>query len=486
MEQSPASFGEVVRTRRRSLGLSQRELAEQAALSLRALRNLEQGRIHRPRASSVRRLIEALRLPCPGPDRLAGVADAPPDEPRLHIGVLGPLVVTGRGWPEVATAKARCLLGLLAIQPCRPVTIEEIVNVLWGSRPPPSWPESLHHHVWQLRKLLEPGRPQRAPSRILIRTSGSYQLDVGADQLDLLRFDLLAGRTREVDPTKEPQRAAQLWTEALQCWRGRVLADLDTALRLHPAAVAISGRRLAATLAYADLAIGLGRCEQAVEYLRPVVVDEPLHEGLHARLMLALAGCGQQAAALAAYAELCSRLADDLGVEPGRELQQAHVRVLRHDVPSSGPPAAGSVDHPNGRVAPAQLPASAPGFTGRAEQIAELDALLEAATDRRPGRGGRGDGDGRQTGTSVTAIAGTAGVGKTALALHWAHRVADRFPDGQLYLNLRGFDASDAAMTPAEALPASWTPWACRQNAFRPQWTASPACSAACWPIGGC
>jgi hypothetical protein len=186
--------------------------------------------------------------------------------------------------------------------------------------------------------------------------------------------------------------------------------------------VAIAGRRVSATLAYADLATALGRHEQAVSRLRALVDDEPLHEGLHSRLMLALAGSGQQGAALGQFADLRARLADELGIEPGPEIAAAHLRVLRQDVPGvarqDATPAATRPGRP-ALVAPAQLPADAAAFTGRAAYLRQLDALVPD----------------RATAVVISAIAGTAGVGKTALAVHWAHRVRNRiggrWPAGQ-------------------------------------------------------
>jgi tetratricopeptide (TPR) repeat protein len=224
-----------------------------------------------------------------------------------------------------------------------------------------------------------------------------------------------------------------VWAEALRCWRGPVLADLDGGLRQHPVAVGVAARRFSAAMAHADLAIGLGAHDAAVETLRPVAAAEPLHEGIHARLMLALASAGQRAAALTVFAELRSRLVDELGVEPALTVQQAHREVLGHETGPSGRPAV----HPSGRgPRPAQLPADVAYFTGRTDELAELDGLLRT----------------RDTAVVITAIAGTAAVGKTALAVHFAHRVAHWFSDGQMYVNLRGFEPSDTAMTPSEAL----------------------------------
>ncbi len=218
-------------------------------------------------------------------------------------------------------------------------------------------------------------------------------------------------------------------------WRGPVLADAGHHLRRHVCAVALGRQRVAAALTHADLAMELGRPEAAATPLAAVVADEPLHEGLHARLMLALAGDGEQAAALGLFAEVRARLRQELGVEPGPELQAAHLRVLRQEIrpPHRGPaPLAPAV------AVPAQLPVDLDGFAGRADELAQLDALAPA-TAAHPAA------------VAITVLCGTAGVGKTALAVHWAHRTAHRFPDGQLFVNLHGH-APGPALSSQQAL----------------------------------
>jgi tetratricopeptide (TPR) repeat protein len=229
-------------------------------------------------------------------------------------------------------------------------------------------------------------------------------------------------------------------------WRGPVLADLGTRLGQHPAAVALARRRVGAALAYADLAIDAGGYEQVAVHLRALAQDEPLHEGLHARLMLALAGCGEQAAALHLYAGIRGRLAEELGIEPGAELQAAHLRVLRQQVPIAGVPGPRAPDRPAepGRPAPARLPPDLPDFTGRSDRLRDLDALVA----------------GGDSAVVLAAIGGPAGVGKTALVVRWAHRVRDRFPDGRLYLNLHGLWPIEALARALDALgvPAGQVP----------------------------
>jgi DNA-binding SARP family transcriptional activator/tetratricopeptide (TPR) repeat protein len=333
------------------------------------------------------------------------------------------------------------LLGLLAIQPGQIVSRDEIVDALWGPHPPESCRSLIHTYILQLRKLLEPERAQRAPARALVLTSGGYQLEAGPDQLDVVAFNQLTNQAQHARRSGDLDRAHSLLGRGLSVWRGPVLADLDSGLRQHPAAVALSQRRLMVALAYADRAISLGRGEEAVGALLALGHDEPYHEGLHARLMLALASCGQQAGALQVFADLRARLADELGIDVGPEVQAAQLSVLRQDLPVARDADEAGSGHsrtqPPDDLVPAQLPQDVGGFSGRLHELDWLDRLLNPDAD--------------VAGPVITTIVGPAGVGKTALAVHWAHQVRGRFPDGQLYVNLRGY-ASTSPMRPIEAL----------------------------------
>ncbi|MFL6145701.1 MAG: tetratricopeptide repeat protein [Labedaea sp.] len=423
MEWGPATFGEALRAGRVRARLTQVELAGRAGVSVRAVRYIEQGRIARPRRESLRRLAEVVGLAVDGEfTTWTGGADAD----LLHIGVLGRLELRRGARPvEMGPLKQRSLLALLALAPNRVVQQDEIVDVLWGARPPDSCQNLVHTYVSRLRKVA---------GGVIDSIRGGYRLTVATKQLDLLRFDELAGGAAEARH-RDPAAALPALGAALRLWRGPVLDDLPDRVRQHPAAVALAGRRVATALAHADVALGLREYDEVVRHLSELVHEEPLHEGLHARLMLGLAGSGQQAAALRLFADIRGRLAEDLGIEPGAEMVLAHLRIIRNEVGADR----GSVSVLANDSTPAQLPADIGGFTGRDDDLDRLDAAL-----RR-----RNSPD--HTAVVFAAITGTAGVGKTALALHWAHRVRDEFPGGQLYVNLRGY-ASDSPVRPLEAL----------------------------------
>ena len=396
---------ERLRERRLLAGLTQAQLADRAGVSLRAVRNAERGHVRSSRAETSRRLLAVL------------AAENPAGALRIHV--LGPLAVHRAGEPvELGADKQRRLLALLAIQPNQPVRREEIVDVLWGDDPPSSCLGLVHNYVARLRKALEPPRVRQEPARVITTVDGGYLLSVDEEQLDLLRFE---AAVRRAEQAEDPAVAEEHWRDALDTWRGPVLAGL-AGFAHHPVCHALTARRCAAVLAYAEVAGTRGHHDEAVPHLRALIAAEPLHEIAHARLMLALAGSGRQAAALELFDDIRRRLADELGIDPGVELRQAHERVLRPDAPDL-------------RRRPAQLPADVSGFTGRLPELAALDHLIpDDGTDVR-----------------IAVVTGTAGVGKTAVAVHWAHQWRDRFPDGQLYLDLRGY-GPERPVEPGDAL----------------------------------
>ncbi|MFD8221577.1 BTAD domain-containing putative transcriptional regulator [Streptomyces sp. NPDC059697] len=373
----------------------------------------------------------------------------------VRFAVLGPVRVWRAGTElHLGRPQERALLALLLVRAGQPVSMSEIVDVLWGRRPPDTAVNVVHRHVGALRRLLEPGLPTRAPGHWLLRDTGGYRLVADSGSLDLLRFRALRVEGRRAASDGAPALAVDLFTEALSLWQGPAAHGIPVEARAHAAFGSLDDERLATVKEAADVALRAGVPGVVLPRLREAAADSPLDEPLMARLMLALSATGQRPEALSTYLTVSDRLADELGIDPGRELRDAHQAVLRDAASTAAGPGAGASeartaegpaasDLVGPRAAslpvPAQLPLDLPTFTGRR---AELDEVLAPLSS-----------EGRSAETVViSAIGGMAGVGKTTLAVHWAHRVTDRYPDGQLYVNLRGFDPSGAVMRPDEAI----------------------------------
>ncbi|MET8977359.1 BTAD domain-containing putative transcriptional regulator [Streptomyces sp. NPDC004539] len=377
----------------------------------------------------------------------------------MRFTVLGPVGVW-RGETELTPgpAQRRALLALLLTRAGEPVPVHEMVDVLWGEKAPVSSVNVLSRHVGALRGVLDTEPSGRSTSSRLVRGSGGYRLILGAGELDLQRFRALrdeAGAARELG---DPARAAVSLLEALALWRGPTASGIAPQVRAHPVFAAVDREYPAAVkeAAVAALEAGPALTGQLLPVLRRTAAAHPLDEVLHARLVTALVATGHRAEAWHAYRDVRTRLVDELGLDPGPELLAAEQRLPRGAAstppgrPGSGAgagdsaprPAYGGVpETPVGVrwVRPAQLPPDLVMFTGRRAELDRVHALL-APSDDPPNA------------VVISAIGGMAGVGKTSLAVHWAHQIAHRFPDGQLYADLRGFDPSGSVANPAEVI----------------------------------
>ncbi|MDG4789093.1 BTAD domain-containing putative transcriptional regulator [Micromonospora sp. WMMD1102] len=345
MSEESETFGELLRGHRAAAGLTQAALAARAGVGVRTVRDLEHDRVSTPQQRVVSRLSAALGLSGTEQARLhsrtAGRRSG--RSQRLRVDVLGPLRIRRGDQPvDVGPAKQRLLLALLAIQPDQAVPIPEIVDVLWEDRPPRSAPGLVHTYLTRLRRRVgvDGGAPVRGAgpvdprpvSPVVVRDRHGYRLALPPDQVDAARFRTLAERAARARDRGEPHRAAELFAAGLACWGGPLLAG-GTGLLRHPAAAGLARLRLDCVLALADLAFQTGTAARVTTPLAQVAEVEPLHERLHARLMLALACTGQQARALRLFTEVRDRLADELGVAPGAELRAAYLRVLRQQLP---------------------------------------------------------------------------------------------------------------------------------------------------------
>jgi DNA-binding SARP family transcriptional activator/Tfp pilus assembly protein PilF len=354
----------------------------------------------------------------------------------VEIRVLGPVELVEDGQPvAVAAAKQRGLLALLLLRPNRMVEQDWLIDQLWEGDPPAAAKATLQAYVYRLRKLL--GGPG---STVALRgRPGGYLLDVSAGTLDADRFEHMLAEGRQALDAGRFEDAVVAFRAGLGLWHGAAFADIDLQA-VRERARGLNDRRLEATEQCLSAELGAGHHDIAVIELESLVEAHPLREQFWELLLLALYRCGRQAEALAAYQRLYRVLGDELGIQPAPPVQELQQRILEGD-PTLGSPSVAGGRPAEARI-PRQLPASTGDFTGRADYLSELDQLpLDSGADH--------DGPGAVV---ITAIAGAAGVGKTTLAVHWAHRIADRFEDGQLYVNLRGFDHGGQPMQPAEAM----------------------------------
>ncbi len=339
----------------------------------------------------------------------------------MRFRILGPLEVEdddGRlitiGGPQL-----RGLLGVLLLHPNRVVSSDRLVEHVWGGDSPTTARGLLQGRIAHLRRAIQ--QHDRQP---LATRAPGYQLEVRPGERDLDTFDDLV-RAASDDTEHQATRSERL-DEALALWRGPVLDGV--AMDGWRAELAhLEERRLDVLEQRVELDLALGRHAALVGELQTHTHQHPLRERLWGQLLVALAGAGRTADALAAYRELRRTFVDQLGTEPSPAVQQIHQRVLTGDIASAGvAPQTPKTARPTvgNQTIPAQLPAATGAFSGRAEAFAWLESLLAAGT---------GDG------STIGVLSGTAGVGKTTLAVRWAHRVRARFPDGQLYLNLRGY-----------------------------------------------
>ncbi|GAA2448732.1 AfsR/SARP family transcriptional regulator [Streptomyces glaucus] len=392
-----------------------------------------------------------LRFGLLGPPVLYDVRGDGTDVPGSAAEALAPAVGAPAAPARVrplSSPKARALLAVLLLEAGRAVSVESLKEALWGGAPPPSAQASLHNHVARLRRLLDdPERLRSVPS--------GYVLRVEQGELDVHVFETQVAAARAAHAGRDWAGVVRACSTALALWRGTPLAGLPSEIGGYAFAQRLQeARLLLLEWRYdAELALGGTRLAGLVPELAALAAEHPLREAYHRQLMLALHRTGRQAEALAVHRDLRDRLVEELGVEPGPAVREAHLEVLRGTAqtsPQDGGAPAGTRNPPKPHQAgepsapgalqplrPAQLPPPPVHFTGR---TAVLDELRRTLT---PGPH-----------PAVAVITGMAGVGKSALALHIAHELRERFPDGQLYVNLHGATPGMAPLTPGQALAA--------------------------------
>jgi DNA-binding SARP family transcriptional activator len=371
----------------------------------------------------------------------------------MEFSVLGPVEVRVAGQPVTAGhARQRAVLAVLLLELGHVVPAELLIDRVWGEDPPAAVRNVLYGNIARLKSVLARAAD---PAVSLARQPGGYRLQADPELVDLYRFRALVAEAARA--AGDDARGARSLRTALGLWHGPALAGLASPW-LAAMAHSLEMERDAAALELTDIRLRLGEHGALAAELAGQAADRPGDERLAAQLMLALYRDGRQAEALAAYQHARQILVEELGAEPGPALKRLHGQILAADPALSLPgPAAPRAAEPEparppaggdsqGRaeglapVVPRQLPAAVADFTGRAAELTALTRILDQASAESPGT------------VVISAIGGTAGVGKTTLALHWAHQVAGRFCGGQLYVNLRGFDPSGIPMSATEAV----------------------------------
>lgn len=339
----------------------------------------------------------------------------------MWLGVLGPMVVRPREQPvAVGASKQRVVLASLIARRNQRVAVETLVDEVWRHSPPLSAVENVRTYIRELRRSLG-----QESARVVTRPGG-YLLELADQDLDAMVYADGARTAQLAMQGGQYAIAVEQFDRALSLWRGAALEDVPTGRLLSAYADALARSRLDATESWltARLAIedGSARAE-----LRQFVADHPIRQSAWCLLIGALDDAGDTEAALAMIGHARQAL-DDVGVLPGAQLQALHRDVLRGSRPTTRAP-----------LRPSQLPAPVRGFTGRAAELARLDGVVAQLSEPAES-------------SAVVALTGMGGVGKTALALHWADRVRPRFPDGHLYLDLRGFAPGGTPLHPSEGV----------------------------------
>jgi len=369
----------------------------------------------------------------------------------VRFRILGPLEVwSGQAWSGISAPKWRALLAALLLNPGQVVSTDRLTDEIWGDDPPAKPSTAVAVYVLRLRRLIG-----NDGTKLLVTRPPGYLIRLEPDDLDASRFAALVSDGRKALREGAAERASAVLTDALALWRGQALADVRPSELVSAEASRLEESRVAAVELRVEAELACGRGAAAVADLQRLAADHPLREELWALLMRALCAAGRQAEALDTYERARIVIAEQLGVDPGTELKGVYRQILEADSETAVAPAVPSTALSAGRAHPAlgatadpaapaplvpsQLPADIPDFTGRGEHVKFLsDLLSDAPEDDDPGA------------VAVGLVVGTGGLGKTTLAVHAAHRLRTRFPDGQLYMNLRG--ASEQPVQSADVL----------------------------------
>ena len=359
--------------------------------------------------------------------------------PDLCVNLLGPVSVAKDGREiDMGPPRQKALFAVLAARAGRAVSRDDIVDAVWGAHPPRTVASSISTYVARLRRELEPERLLRSRSDLLVGDTSGYRLQVNPERVDALLFESRLRAARHLCNSSQFFDAVRELEAALALWTGTAFGGVPGPFA-YAERTRLDELRLGALEQHAELLLQLGRHEQVAAELSGLVHQYPLRERLRYLLMVSYARIGRRADALAEFRDLRNVLTAELGIEPAGDLQQLHKHILRGEQEPAPPaPSAPAAAGEPARVMPAQLSRDVPGFVGRAKELAELHALVDAA--ERAGQ------------TAVVVIGGSPGVGKSALATRFAHESAAQFPDGQIVLDLTGFRDPAWPMSSFDAL----------------------------------
>ena len=357
----------------------------------------------------------------------------------LRFSVMGSVQVRRDGHSlALGPQRQQAVLALLLAHAGQPLSPAEFVATLWPGEPPNYALNIAQRQIGVLRRILEPQLEARAESRWLKRDGAFYRFTGAPESLDIIQFRALADEARDRLRTLDSNEALEGYLQALALWRDHCGTGLDGLAKLHPAFVGIDNEVFTAAIEAADLALQTSAAQVIAPPLQRIADRSPLDERLASRLLLCLAATGRRAEALARFAMLRTRLSEELGVDPGPDLAEAHERILRDESPllQSSTPNRGAAQLAGpavGDVSPAQSPAALVAFVGRETEFRSIRKLV------------LGHLDAPKSALSI-AIDGMPGVGKTAFAIHLAHHLKSYFTDGCIFIDLRGFDELGAAV----------------------------------------
>ncbi|SDM86954.1 AfsR/SARP family transcriptional regulator [Allokutzneria albata] len=350
---------------------------------------------------------------------------------RFAFSMLGPLEVRAGGMVvPVSGQRQRTVLAMLLLAPGRVVSVDSLVNAVWEGAPPATGRTQIAICVAGLRKAF---RAAGCTDDVIITSSPGYKLLADDHEIDAVRFEQECAAAEQAARQGLVERAADGMREALALWRGQVLAGVSGRV-VESEAARLEELRLSAYERHTSLRLELGQHRELIGELTALVHDYPLREQARACLMLAQYRSGRRAEALETFRAGRRQFIEEFGMEPGPALQGLHRAILNDDADLALTEGTPRQPEPAARAVPAQLPTAGARFTGRTAEMSTLDELLE------------GDGP------AVAFITGAAGIGKTELALRWGRRVAERFPDGQLFVDLRGYDGDADPARPEDAL----------------------------------